>query len=147
MKNYDNNNFGGIIGTGNSLKQLVNSLVSNLSQEIGANKILVLNEIPAAFRIPPEQVKIISVIKELLTTVVSNARNTCISVTAEKYTDIIILNFEDQNNNNGYALSFSLIAIEQDARFVGGNIHIDGAQKRVATVSFSFPCLPAAYAL
>ena len=74
-----------------------------------------------------------------MTAIASNGRDTCISVTAERFTDIIILNFEDQNNYNGYALSFSLMAIEQHTMFAGGDISIDGAQKRVATVSFCFP--------
>jgi hypothetical protein len=139
MKNHEINDFAGPPGAGISLRKLISRLVSNLSPSAAANKVFILNEVSAEFRIPVEQVKVISVIKELLTTVTSNARNTCISVTAEKFTDIIILNFEDQNNYNGYALSFSLMAIEQHARFAGGDITIDGAQKIVATVSFSFP--------
>jgi hypothetical protein len=139
MKNPESNDFAGTPGTGISLRKLISRLVSSASHTAALNKVCILNEVAAQFRIPDEQVKVISVIKELLTTMASNARNTCISVTAEKYTDIIILNFEDQNNYNGYALSFSLMAIEQHARFAGGDISIEGAQKKVATVSFSFP--------
>ena len=142
MKNHEYNDFTGTPGTGISLRKLISRLISSLSHSAAINKVFVLNDVPAEFRIPDEQVKVISVIKELLTTMASNARNTCISVTAEKFTDIIILNFEDQNNYNGYALSFSLMAIEQHARFAGGDISIVGAQKKVATVSFSFPYMP-----
>jgi hypothetical protein len=126
-------------GNGISVRKLISRLVSNLSQYAAVNKVFILNEVPDAFQIPEEQGRVIAVIKELLTTMASNGRNTCISVTAEKFTDTIILNFEDQNNNNGYALSFSLMALEQQARFAGGDISINGAQKKVATVSFSFP--------
>jgi hypothetical protein len=139
MKNHEINDFAGIAGAGISLKKLISRLTSNLSQAAAANKVFILNEVPSEFRVPEGQEKVISVIKELLKAVAFNARNTCISVTAEKFTDIIVLNIEDQNNYNGYALSFSLMAIEQHARFAGGNISIQGAQKKVATVSFSFP--------
>ena len=142
MKNHGINDFAGTPGTGISLRKLISSLISSSSKAAAVNKVFILNEVSAEFRIPAEQVKVISVIKELMTTMAFNGRNTCISVTAEKFTDIIILNFEDQNNNNGYALSFSLMAIEQHARFAGGNITIDGVQKKVATVSFSFPGAP-----
>ena len=142
MKNHENNDFAGTSGAGISLKKLISRLVSNSSQAAAVKKIFVLNEVPDEFRIPAEQVKVISMIKELLTTMASNARNTCISVTAGKFTDIIILNFEDQNNYNGYALSFSLMAIEPHARFAGGDITIDGAQNKVASVSLSFPNAP-----
>jgi hypothetical protein len=142
MKNHEFNDLAGTPPTGTSLRKLISRLVSSLSQSAAVNKVFILNGVSAEYRIPAEQVKVISVIKELLMTMASNGRNTCISVTAEKFTDIIILNFEDQNNNNGYALSFSLMAIEQHARFAGGDISIDGAQKKVATVSFSFPDAP-----
>ena len=139
MKNHEINVLANTHGTGISLRKLISSLVSSSSKSAAVNKVFILNEVSAEFRIPTEQVKVISVIKELLTAMASNGRNTCISVTAERFTDTIILNFEDQNNYNGYALSFSLMAIEQHARFAGGDISIDGAQKKVATVSFSFP--------
>jgi len=139
MKDHEINDFTGTPGTGISLRKLISRLVSSLSHSAAINRVFILNEVSAEFRIPDEQVKVISVIKELLTAMASNARHTCISVTAEKFTDIIILNFEDQNNYNGYALSFSLMAIERHARFAGGDISIDGAQKKVATVSFRFP--------
>jgi hypothetical protein len=139
MKNHELIARAGTPGTGISLKKLISSLISSSSKAAAVNKVFILNEVSPEFRIPADQVKVISVIKELMTTMAFNGRNTCISVTAEKFTDIIILNFEDQNNNNGYALSFSLMAIEQQARFAGGDITIDGVQKKVATVSFSFP--------
>ena len=125
-----------------SLQLLLNKLVSNLPGTIALNKIVVENEVPSELKMLADQSRVVPVIDELLTTVVANARNTCIHITAEKFSDIVTLSFEDQNNYNGYALSFSLMAIGQHARVVGGNINIQGAQKRVATVSFSFPDTP-----
>jgi len=139
MKIHEIHDLAGTPVNGISLRKVVSRLVSSLSHSAAVNKVFFLNQVSAEFRLPDEQVKVISVIKELLATMASNARDTCISVTVEKFRDIIILKFEDQNNYNGYALSFSLIAIEQHARFAGGDITIDGAQKKVATVSFSFP--------
>lgn len=134
MKNLlsdDNANFGSI-----SLQLLLNNLLGNLPETIALNKIVINNTVSPDFNMP---VDVVTVVDELLRTVVTNARNTRISITAEKFIDVVTLSFEDCNNYNGYALSFSLMAVEQQARFVGGNITINGAQKRVATVSFSFP--------
>jgi hypothetical protein len=122
-----------------SLQLLLNNLVSNLPGTIALNKIVVENEVPSELKMLADQSKVFPVIDELLTTVVANARDTCIHITAEKFIDIVTLNFEDRNNYNGYALSFSLMSVGQHARCVGGDINIKGAQKRVATVSFSFP--------
>src|SRR5436189_1853800 len=119
MKIHEIHDLAGTPVNGISLRKVVSRLVSSLSHSAAVNKVFFLNQVSAEFRLPDEQVKVISVIKELLATMASNARDTCISVTVEKFRDIIILKFEDQNNYNGYALSFSLIAIEQHARFAG----------------------------
>lgn len=125
--------------TGISLQMLVNNLVSKLPGTIAMNKIVVENEVSPEFTMIADQRQVVPVIDDVLTTVMTNARNTSILITAEKFTDTVTLSFEDRNNYNGYALAFSLMAIGQDARFIGGDINIEGAQKRVATVSFSFP--------
>ena len=122
-----------------SLQLLLNSLVDNLPETIFRNKISVKNNVAAEFKMNADKEKIVPVIDEVLNTVVSNARNTSISITAERYSDIVILTFEDTNNYNGYALQFSLMSVGQSARHVGGDINIYGAQQREATVSFSFP--------
>lgn len=122
-----------------SLQLLLNKLLSNLPETIALNKIVIANGISSEFKTLADQNQVVPVIDELLTTVITNARNTCISITAEKFIDMVTLSFEDCNNYNGYALSFSLMALERQARFIGGDITIQGAQKRVATVSFSFP--------
>lgn len=125
-----------------SLQLLLNNLLNNLPETIALNKIIIDNAVSSEFKMQIDQNQVVTVIDELLTTVVTNARNTRISITAEKFIDIVTLSFKDCNNYNGYALSFSLMAIEQQARFIGGDITIQGAQKRVATVSFSFPDTP-----
>jgi hypothetical protein len=125
-----------------SLQLLLNKLVNDLPGNMALNKIVVENEVPSDLKMVGDQREVVPVIDELLTTVVANARNTCIHITAEKFSDVVTLNFEDRNNYNGYALAFSLMVIGQHARVVGGDINIRGAQKRVATVSFSFPDTP-----
>ena len=122
-----------------SLQLLLDNLVDNLPETVFRNKISVKNNVAAEFKMNADREKIVPVIDEVLNTVVSNARNTSISITAERYSDIVILSFEDSNNYNGYALQFSLMSVGQSARHVGGDINIYGAQKREATVSFSFP--------
>ena len=142
MKNPLKEDIAGIPCTSISLQLLVNQLVVNLTGTLIQNKIVVENEVSSEFKMLTDLTSVVPVINELLTTVVANARNTCILITAEKFSDVVTLSIQDRNNFNGYALSFSLMAIGQHARFIGGDISIEGAQKRVATVSFSFPDIP-----
>ena len=125
--------------TGISLQQLLGELVNNLPEAIAMNKVDIANEIPLELKVLADQNQVASLIDDLLTTVAMNARNTSIFITAERFIDIVTLNVEDRNNYNGYALAFSLMALEQQARFVGGTLTIKGAQKKITTVSFSFP--------
>ena len=125
-----------------SLQLLVDELVNDLLGNILLNKIVVENEVSANLSLRADQNEVMLVINELLATVVANARDTSINITAEKFSDIVTLRVEDRNNFNGYALSFSLLSIGRKARCLGGDINIRGAQKRVATVSFSFPDSP-----
>ena len=142
MKYLFNEDIAGMPCTSISLKLLVNKLAGNLTSVLIQNKIVVENEVSSEFKMLTDLSNVVPVMNELLTTVVTNARNTCILITAEKFRDIVTLNIQDRNNYNGYALSFSLMSIGRHARFIGGDITIEGAQTRVATVSFSFPDAP-----
>ncbi len=109
---------------------------------LSGNMIIVENEISAELRMNADRKTILPLISELLKSVVINARNTCISITAEKYQDVLTLRVKDWNNYNGYALSFSMLSVSRHARLIGGEVNIDGVQKREATVSLSFPDTP-----
>jgi hypothetical protein len=122
-----------------SLRLLINSAIGHLTGIINKSKITIDNCVSSDLGIYLEQNKIATVIYDMMAIIISNARNTTISITADRFRDIIIVNVEDRNNYNGYALSFSLMSIEADATKAGGSLCIHDAQKKVTTVSFSFP--------
>ena len=134
----------GIFGIGTSLQLLVNHLVSNSQSEAFRNKVTIVNEVPADIQMIADKATLIPIIDELLTTVVANGRNSKIHISAERFGDVVVLNIQDRNSYNGYAMSFSVMSIEPQVNEVGGSLKIDGKQSRVATVSFSFPNLVAA---
>lgn len=129
----------GAFDAGISLQLLVNRLVSSSLATALRNKISVVNEVPRDLNIFADENKVVPVIFELLTTVVANAFNSQICISADRYRDIVILNIQDRNNNNGYALAFSIQSIEPRAAMAGGYISIKGPQQKIATISFSFP--------
>jgi len=123
---------------GTSLQLLLNRLISNSLNGISRNKCIVINEVPSNIRIAADKTAA-SVISELLTTMVANARNGCIHINAQRFRDTMTLEMQERNNYNGYALAFSLKSIEPQAFMIGGNINIKGIQQLETTVSFSFP--------
>ena len=122
-----------------SLRLLLDKMVGDLPETVFQNKTSVKNKVDSEFFMINDAVTITPVIDQVLNTILLNARDTSINITAERFAGIIILNFEDPNNYNGYALQFSLLSVGQSARHVGGDINIYGAKQREAVVSFSFP--------
>jgi hypothetical protein len=139
MNNQLSTGWTGVFNTKTSLQLLVNRLVSNLLTDIVRSKSFIVNEVSPELFIIPHESKVTPVISELLTTVVTNSRNGHIYITAEKFGDIVILQIQDRNNYNGYALTGSIKSIEPMAMVIGGSINIKGQQHLVATISFSFP--------
>ena len=139
MKNPHLTNNSGFKQAAISLRLLINSTIGHLTGIINKNKISINNCVSVDLAICLEQNKVAAVIYDMMAIIISNARNTAISITADRFRDIIIVNVEDGNNYNGYALSFSLMGIEADATMAGGSLCIHDAQKKVTTVSFSFP--------
>ncbi|MBC7873041.1 MAG: HAMP domain-containing histidine kinase [Ferruginibacter sp.] len=122
-----------------SLHQLVsNMLKSSLSAANHKNTHLV-NEVDLLIPMGTAMHKAIAVIEDLLATVVANSRNGEIHITADRYRDVVILEIQERNNYNGYALAYSILSMEQDAASAGGYLSIKGPQQKVTTISFSFP--------
>ena len=125
---------------GTSLQSIINHLLRHsLSDVLRSSNSSVMNEIPVDLYLAVNESKITPVIKELLTTVLNNARKGRIHIRADRYRDIVILEILDESNYNGYALENSIRSIEPLARMMGGYISIKGKQQLETTISFSFP--------
>jgi hypothetical protein len=127
------------------LQQLVNQLLRNSMAIAFKNKSLVTNEIPREVQLSKDKVVVAPILRNLLATIITNSRNGEIHISAERFRDIITLQVQERNNYNGYALTYSIQALETEATRVGGSITINGAQQKVITVSFSFPGNNVAY--
>lgn len=129
----------GVFDAGISLQQLVNNLVNESLSTAYHNKTRIVNEVAGDFVLGTNDENVVAVIKELLSVTISNSSNGEIHVNAERYRDVVILLIEERNNNNGFALSFSIGSIKPEAAKIGGHIVIEGARKKRTIISFSFP--------
>ena len=124
---------------GLSLQMLVNQLLATSMPTAFHSKTLVINEVSRCMELSKDRAGIASVIRDLLSTVIVNARNGQIHISADRFRDITTLYVQERNNYNGYALGYSVRTLEQEAAVHGANISITGEQQRVVTVSISFP--------
>ena len=125
--------------TAPSLQHLVNSIVDNYRPAADRNNTQVLNDVKQEIAFGNVMQKAIELMNDLLATVVVNSRNGEIHITAEKFKDVVIVEIQERNNYNGYALSSSINSIAPEAAALGGYISIKGPQQKVTTISFSFP--------
>jgi hypothetical protein len=124
---------------GLSLQLLVNQLLANSMPTAFHSKTLVINEISRAMELSKDRAGIAPVIRDLLSIIIINARNGQIHISADRFRDITTLYVQERNNNNGYALGYSVRTLEQEAAVHGANISITGEQQRIVTISISFP--------
>jgi hypothetical protein len=125
---------------GSSLQSMINHLLRHsLNDMLRNSDSSVKNEIPAELSILAEENKLSPVIREVLATVIGNAKKGRIHIRAERFRDIVILEIQDRSNYNGYALDYSIQALEPLARTVGGYLSINGQNQLDTTISFSFP--------
>jgi len=129
----------GVTDTVISLKQLVTNLVHSSLPVAQRLQSSLVNEVEQEVELGTESPKIMAILGDLLHTVVSNSKNGEIHISADRYNGVVILQIQERNNNNGYALAYSIGSIEPDAVKIGGHISIKGPQQRVTTISFSFP--------
>lgn len=129
----------GVFDAGISLQQLVNNLVNESLSTAYHNKTRIVNEVAGDFVLGTNDENVVAVIKELLSVTIFNSSNGEIHVSAERYRDMVILLIEERNNNNGFALSFSIGSIEPEAAKIGGHIVIEGTRKKRTLITFSFP--------
>jgi hypothetical protein len=122
-----------------SLQHLLNTIVSNYLPAATRNNTQVLNEVKKEISVGTTIEKAVAVMSDLLAMVVSNSRNGDIHITAEKFKDVVIVEIQERNNYNGYALSSSIHSIAPEAAALGGHISINGPQQKITTISFSFP--------
>ncbi len=129
----------GAFYTTTSLQQLVNNMVKSSLPAANHKNTHVVNEVEQGIALGTTMQHAIGIMNDILTTIVANSRNGEIHITAERFRDVITLEFQERNNYNGYALAYSIGSIEPDAASVGGHISMSGSQKKVTTISFSFP--------
>lgn len=127
---------------GASLQSLVNEIIEGIQQPSMKSRNIVINEITSDITLLADQKSIASVLEQIFSTVIGNALNGRIHINAERFREIVTIEIEERNTNNGYALAYSIKALEPIARLAGGYISIKGQQKLTTTISFSFPNQP-----
>jgi hypothetical protein len=123
-----------------TLQNVVDKLINALLPVAARNKSSIVNDIPADLSIRGDGNTIVSVISGLLRSVINNARESCIRISAkEMYGRMVTVSVKDSNSFDTYAVACGLQDVVALAKKIGGDLDITNPQQKVTTIAFNFP--------
>jgi len=122
------------------LQSAVDRLISSLAPVAIRNRSSFVNNIPATLDIGSDENSVITVIGGLLRSVINNARESCIRISAkETYGTLVTVSVKDSNSYDTYAVACSLQDVVPLAEKMGGQLSIISEKQKVTTFTFRFP--------
>lgn len=121
------------------LQQLIDGLVGNSLPTAMRKGSVVVNEVGRGVVLRSLDYRLTGLLDLLLNTVIENSRSGDIHITAERRNQELVLYIQERNNYNGYALSFSIGALADDAAIIGGRLEMQSPSKLTTTISLSLP--------
>lgn len=128
----------GKVASKRTLQELVDRLVTGELAAALQKESFIVNEVPGELVIATDENMLTGVLKGLLHTVVSNARNSCIRVAAKVYGDIVLVHVRDTRRANSKTIMEQLGEIQSLAEKVGGCVTVCNQQEEAITLAFSF---------
>lgn len=104
------------------------------------NGSMIVNDVPEKLDVNVDEIAVSKIINGMLYAVVSNAKDTCIRITAKPtYGDMIAVSVNDDNSCHTYAVACNLQEMVPLAEKIGGDINISNRNQNITTVLFRFP--------
>jgi hypothetical protein len=126
------------------LRQMTTDLISSVLPAATRNESFIVNDIPDYLDVDTDPQLVASVLGGMLSTVAQHAKNSCITVSAKIYHDVILVHVKDSNSSHNYDIYSGLQGLLPLAEKIGGFVGVSSHRQKVTTVAFSFPNLPAA---
>jgi hypothetical protein len=127
-----------------TLDELANRMIKSFSSQAIRNRNVFINDIPDHLYIDTDEDIIASVLSGMLSSVVRNAKESCIRLSAKIYGNVILVHIKDYNSINYHPVENSLQDLQPMAEKIGGCVSVTSQRHNVATFAFSFPNLPLA---
>jgi hypothetical protein len=126
------------------LHHLVDRLINNFSPAAVRNHNFFVNDIPQELPVEHNKEWVASVISGMIATIVNDARNKCIRLSAKKYGFVFVLEVHQKGCAANSPVNANLQQIQKLAEQIGGCLFVNIQDEEQAVMSFSFPNLPIA---
>jgi len=120
------------------LNDVVDRLISTLLPKACSNKSFFVNDIPNHLEFKKESPVVTSVLGGLLSTVISNATNSCIWLSAKLYGNVVVLHVKNAKGFNPHIIRGQLRQLQALAEKRGGTIGFARDQNTVTSLTFGF---------
>ena len=123
-----------------ALQSLINQLIIIFLPVAARNNSFIVNDVSPELNSKFDEKAVTSVINGLLHSVIYNAKESCIRISAiEMYGKTILVSVKDSNSFNTYGVACSLQDVVPLAQKIGGQLDITNQRQKVTTVAFRFP--------
>ena len=123
-----------------TLEKVINPLVKSILPLAVRNKSFIINEVSSQLSIAGDVSALASVINGLLYSVIINAKETCIRISAKMlYGNTAVISVKDGNSFNTFGVACGLQDVVPLAQKMGGDINISSERQRITTIAFKFP--------
>ena len=127
-----------------SLHQLVNFAAANSRLSAVERHSFIINEVTPGLQIAMDEKILVSVLNQLLSTVVNNTKHSCIRIEAKEYDDVIFITVKDNSSFADLSVSPNFAQIKLLAMKLNGSIRIVSKEKKMTSILLSFPNFPIA---
>ncbi len=127
-----------------NLHQLVDQAAGNSIPKAVKRNSFIVNEVPREFQVASNEKILATILNNLLSSVVSNSKHSCIRIKANVYGDIICLCIKDKSNFSDNTVNGKLDQVKQLVKKLRGSVIIRNMEDKFTTILLSFPNNPIA---
>lgn len=121
------------------LQQLIDGLVGHSLPAATDHGSVVKNEVGRAVVLPQINEAFTCLLKEVLSAVIDSSRKGDIHISLSRQKHHLVLQITEKNNYNGYALSYRIGTLSQEAETIGSSLEIRNPRQLETTISLSIP--------
>ncbi len=127
-----------------NLHQLVDMAAGYSIPKAVKRNSFIVNEVPREFQIASDEIIVSAILNNLLSSVVSHSKHSCIRIKANLYDDIVCLSIKDNSNFSNYADNENLAQVKQLVQKLKGSVIVRNMEDKFTTILLSFPNYPIA---
>lgn len=126
------------VNTNINLKQMVTQLIKGITPLAVSKKSYIINDINPELNVNTDENMMAYVIGSMLNTSINVTENDCLHVTANVYSNLIIIHIKDNFSSFNNSIAYDLELLQPVANKLGGVVCYDENTIKGTSIAFSF---------